>query len=132
MGKRNARRDRCKESNRALGLVIAHDATDWGAEDEHALAEYLAAHDLLPKSQVWLADGEVLRLSSVLSSPLATRDAKKRAMILLAHSRNPRATAELGSRVATIEASLRHFAALALDESVQWSQAAATVLATLS
>jgi hypothetical protein len=94
-----------------------------GREEGEAFVEYLQAHELLPRSPVLLGDAEIERLAFMLSSPLADRDAKKRALILLAHCRSPRATAELGRCAATLDASLHRFAALALDESVQSTQA---------
>jgi len=109
------------------GPIVVHNARNWGPEDAEALAEYLQAHDVLPRSHALLGDVEIALLAFKLSNPLADREEKKRALILLAHCRSPRATAELSRCAATLEPSLRRFAALALDESEQWTEGLAAV-----
>lgn len=123
MGKRDRKDERAGSSLGPFGPVILH-VSDGGLDELQALFEYLRAHDWLAESESRLSDGEVLRLSSVASSPVASCEAKKKAMILLAHGCNPRASAELGRLVATVEPPLRGFAALALDESLQGSPGA--------
>lgn len=110
-----------------MGPIVVHAVNAFGPEEQEAFAEYLAAHDALPGPRTRLADAEVMRLSFVVSSPLAARDAKKRAMILLAHSGNPQATVELGRLAANVEATLLRFAAFALDEAAQWSHGPAAI-----
>lgn len=110
-----------KRWGRGRGPVVVHDARNWGFEEGEALAEYMQAHDVLSESEVILGEVEIARLGFTLASPLADREAKKRAMILLAHCPSSLATAELAKCAATLDPSLRRFAALALDESAQWS-----------